>query len=551
MHTLDNYHGLMARTDAGYGLLFASVVVGLVVGAGLARRWSQLPALAFGLYSFSLLLINPLAAAAAGAAVVAARCICRVPLPCCSVVYSVGLGFILRLPVLFDNLWYDETFTAAVAQLPLDRLPAAILGDVHPPINYLISWLIARVFGASELALRLPALAFGVLLIWLVYRLALALQLDKQAALVASLLVAVLPAAIYYSAEARQYSLLACLAVGLLIAILESRWLLIAALGAALAWTHSLGMVYLVVIGAAALLLYPSRRLLVALLVAGLGAGLWLPFLMIQSGDVANGFWLHPLTVAGALWPVADMTVTARLPESFVLHTYTVVMALTVVSLVVARRWLLTRPGGLLLALVVGVPVAVALASVLWRPVYLTRSLLPCALLLTIFWSRLLVVSHLARWFAVVALVVGLVGIYSPDAARMPIESYLQDCAGADAVYVVNTSAHFLASYYLPDMSLFAWSESDDLNQALPVSAKQAFGFRLVNSIASAGSGVVCLVLWDSPMTTDRQRRHVQAVLDRYPHTAHEIEVNNVFQLNIYKVSINNGRYSAKQARMS
>src|SRR3990172_8957004 len=56
-----------------------------------------------------------------------------------------------------ESLWYDEAFSAHLAALPLPRLIAATAGDVHPPLWYIIEWLMVHTLGASEFSLRLPA----------------------------------------------------------------------------------------------------------------------------------------------------------------------------------------------------------------------------------------------------------------------------------------------------------------------------------------------------------------------------------------------------------
>ena len=118
---------------------------------------------------------------------------------------------------LTQGLWYDEAFTWRVARLPFPRMMEALAGDVHPPLWYVIEWVTIRLFGESEVVLRLPALLFGVLGLWLVYRLGLALGYARKTSTLAAVLLAGLPGWIYYSQEARMYTLLAC---GVLVAVI-------------------------------------------------------------------------------------------------------------------------------------------------------------------------------------------------------------------------------------------------------------------------------------------------------------------------------------------
>ena len=69
--------------------------------------------------------------------------------------YATGLESARRL------LWYDEIFTLYVARLPDTKsvIQALLNGaDVHPPADYLIRHMSIRLFGESELALRLPSM---------------------------------------------------------------------------------------------------------------------------------------------------------------------------------------------------------------------------------------------------------------------------------------------------------------------------------------------------------------------------------------------------------
>jgi predicted membrane-bound mannosyltransferase len=106
----------------------------------------------------------------------------------------------VRLPLLDEVFWYDETFQHRLSTIPLDDFWPALLSDVHPPGVYLITRLSAMLFGQSEVALRLPAMMAGLLAVYLMYRLAHRLY-NRQTALLAAGLLALMPAFIAYSME--------------------------------------------------------------------------------------------------------------------------------------------------------------------------------------------------------------------------------------------------------------------------------------------------------------------------------------------------------------
>jgi hypothetical protein len=127
-------------------------------------------------------------------------------------------ALILRLINLNQPLWLDEAIQAkAVSRFSLaEFFQVYAPTDFNPPLSYLVNFGLSRIFGFSEAALRLPSVAFGVLTIWLLYRLA-----GKWPAL----LLATSGLHIYYSQEARMYSL-ATLAVTASFVYLKNRqWL--------------------------------------------------------------------------------------------------------------------------------------------------------------------------------------------------------------------------------------------------------------------------------------------------------------------------------------
>ncbi len=491
----------------------------------------------------------------------------NIPVPSLSIQLILILGFLLRIPRLFDSLWYDEAFTARMSSLPLDKLPVAIMGDVHPPLWYLIEWVTVRVFGSSEVALRLPSLILGVLLIYLVYRLTVVLRQDNRVALTAALLTALLPVAVYYSNEARSYSLLACLAILMLIAILEDRprWFAIA--GALICWTHNLGIVYLGVLGIAALhyalthwreIPYTFRNVggggalsidmvkieprfdwYAALVISGIGAGAWLPFLYLQSQRVSDGFWIDRLSIGSVLRYLADETIGRRIPEPFVIPLYLLFFILLILVFVSARRWLKSRPGTVYLSLIVGVPLTLALVSLVWKPVYLTRALLPCGIGLVIVWAYALQCSpaqNLLRVISVGVVGVSLVCFYLPSSSRADLRGFLSYCSGASASYATSIPAAMFLGYYRPDVPLTVWSEANDLNQTLTPDAKAAFQFLSMD--APPASGDVCIVGIDTPMSSESERVLIHDLERRYSFREDRHTVNELFHVNVYRFQI-------------
>lgn len=123
------------------------------------------------------------------------------------------LGFGVRLAFLGrQSLWYDEAFSLAVASAPWEVFWSALLSDgVHPPGYYLLLRAALPLFGGMEFGLRFLSAAAGTLAVPLLARLARCLFRREEAGLLAALLLALNPFAIWYAQEARQYALLLAL----------------------------------------------------------------------------------------------------------------------------------------------------------------------------------------------------------------------------------------------------------------------------------------------------------------------------------------------------
>ncbi|OGE19722.1 hypothetical protein A3J19_05470 [Candidatus Daviesbacteria bacterium RIFCSPLOWO2_02_FULL_41_8] len=132
----------------------------------------------------------------------------------------IVFGLILRLISLNQSLWLDEAINIlAVKNFSLPGLITQYaIADFHPPGWFIILWFWGKVFGYSEISMRIPSVVFGVIAIFVVYLIGKKL-FSKKIGLLAALLLSINPLHIYYSQEARMYSM-AALAVAVNIFIL-------------------------------------------------------------------------------------------------------------------------------------------------------------------------------------------------------------------------------------------------------------------------------------------------------------------------------------------
>ena len=147
------------------------------------------------------------------------------------IVFILIVGFILRLINLNQSLWLDEAVQVVTSKGPFLGIFAELQGDFHPPLYHFLMWGWAHLFGNGEIAIRLPSVFFGTATIYIVYLIAKEISLANSFtsqesksllrhlrgvsfACLAALFLATAPFHIYYSQEARMYSVGTFLAAG-------------------------------------------------------------------------------------------------------------------------------------------------------------------------------------------------------------------------------------------------------------------------------------------------------------------------------------------------
>jgi len=118
------------------------------------------------------------------------------------------VSLILRLITLNQSLWLDESINVLAGKsLSFWQFVSSYpIGDFHPPLYFGILWIWERLFGYSEISVRFPSVILGVASVYLTYLLGKEL-FSKKVGLVSAWLTALGPILVFYSQEARMYSL--------------------------------------------------------------------------------------------------------------------------------------------------------------------------------------------------------------------------------------------------------------------------------------------------------------------------------------------------------
>jgi len=454
-----------------------------------------------------------------------------------------------------ESLWYDESFTAWLSKLEWPNLWAAIRGDVHPPLWYIIEWINVRLFGTSEIALRIPAALLSVIAVLLVRKLALSVGFQRGTAFLAGLFAAVLPAAVYYGQDARMYPLLACCVLVAALAAIRENWIVFTVASIAAVYTQNLGLFYVLAIGAASTLSrwHTWRSLIRPVLAGGATVIAWLPWSQVvlhQVKQISNGFWIQPITTGSLLWPIEAMTAGVRLPETFTLHIYGAVAGVTLVGLISCRKWVFTRSGLIVMSVILGTPLLIAAMSLVWRTVYLPRAMLPSALALCLLWAYPL--RHLSRPNRSIAqaivtpmILIALWSHYFPAInGRFPVREWANTIQSNwqrnDVIYYIAIDACLLFEYYLPDKPYALLPYAGDLNQSLTEETKAAMQIeaRSFDWLKQQGYERIWLIVATNPLTNAQQYQQIASILLNHAWKVVKHEDLNVGTRTIYLVDL-------------
>lgn len=448
-----------------------------------------------------------------------------------------------------ESLWYDESTTVWIAKLPWDRMMAALHGDVHPPLWFWIEWINVRVFGDSEFADRLPAALLGIFAVWLTWRLALALGMSRTPAFIAGILAAVMPGLLYYSQDARMYPLLVCAVLVAALAALNDAWPVFALAGVVATYSHNLGWVYIGLIGLAALSARPRKWVegwrgpVLAGLMIGLVYLPWLPTLLYQVRQVGAGYWVQPLSIQRAVFPYMTMIGGWRAADIFQIHLYGSALAMSLIALIVCRRFLLDR-ARIVLAVILA-PVAIAFVSWVWHPIYIDRAMLPAVVALMPLWGYALYRLRKAdRRIALIVIVpmlaVGVTAHYFPVAPRSDSRQFIGTIKAGwqpdDIVYYLQIGAAGSLTYYLPGMAYATLPEQTNLSQSFSVETRQAMGFNDVQytDLAHQGYKRLWLICSVNPVISQQELDACKGIRAMYPNrliTADTAEAANLSYL--------------------
>jgi mannosyltransferase len=216
------------------------------------------------------------------------------------------LAAVLRFSTLgLQSFWYDEAFTPVhVLHVGLwATLRGVVRTENTPPLWYVLAWVDWRVLGSAAVALRLPSALAGVATVAVAWAIGRELS-GFRAGVVCAALVAVNPLLVWYSQEARAYSLFVLMAALAMLCFLRAqrvpsrgRMALFALVGSLALLTHYFAVFLLVPM---VLWLVCDRRCrraaLPAIAVIALVGAALIPLVLAQAGHGTQWIGGWPLS---------------------------------------------------------------------------------------------------------------------------------------------------------------------------------------------------------------------------------------------------------------
>lgn len=276
-------------------------------------------------------------------------------------------------------LWYDENFTLILARLPLDKMITATAGDVHPPLWYIVEWILFHAAPSLPAwAIRIPALLFSLLALYMFDLLCDILRIPSRVRLLATILMAILPMQLWYAQEGRMYAMLEFLVLAALYTGLTRKWILYTISSVAMLYTQNYGMFYLAVISVVLLITLHWEDSFDIMLWTVSAVLLYMPWAMVimnQMSEIEGRYWIMDAGPGAVLGIFYKQFWASAMAEPGVLGSYVVTFAALIVGLYYVLSEKITS--WWIVIIMAFAPVGVAwLASILWQPLLLFRPLI-------------------------------------------------------------------------------------------------------------------------------------------------------------------------------
>jgi len=288
-------------------------------------------------------------------------------------------GLWLRIYKLGSHdLWFDEAITSYIAG-SIEHIPF----DKNPPLYYILIHFWTKFFGNYEFQLRFLSAICGTASIFMLYKIG-RLLLDKKAGLISAFLLSISPIHIWYSQEARGYTLsifTILVAIYFFISALRKNkpilWVLFA-ISSAISLYSSYYFLFIIMGEFLVLLAKRYRRFIGRWMICNFFILVsFLPFLRFflnQINGVKGGFWINAPTLKSIFISFESFNVGYNANEMLYLLSTVLFLALFICGIAYCLK---NCKESLIFLLSFSLfPIAVIFVISQWIPIYIDRQLI-------------------------------------------------------------------------------------------------------------------------------------------------------------------------------
>jgi mannosyltransferase len=341
-------------------------------------------------------------------------------------------GIFLRFNQIgYYDLWYDEAYSVMRAT-NIARYVARIDTYMQAPLYYVFLHLVIRIFGNSEVAIRIPSALANIFSIVVLYRIV-KTHCSPKSALIAAFLCAFSPFQLWYSQEARVYSFAFCMSLVLLFVYLgmhrkEGRglsdfFLLLTVSVVALCCHYFLIFVIVPIWLAFIVTLNKDTKIIFlyampAILIVSFPA---YPIFIRQILVVKNSFWLTPPNFIDFIFTISNIIFGYTIPVYWSIAGFVLVMLIFI-------YWTIRAPKNSMYALILSCgicPIIILFFISQYVPVFLPRPMIVFTPFLLIMLAQSLSILRLKIVKALIGISVVLIfinGIHNFYTMQMPVD---------------------------------------------------------------------------------------------------------------------------------
>lgn len=277
-------------------------------------------------------------------------------------------------PLLYltQSLWRDEAFSVLIAEPGGFESIKITAADFNPPLYYLLLNFWIKIFGKSEISIRMLSFVFFLCFLYVFYKFAL-FVFNKKLAIVLTTTAALCPILIYYGFEARMYSLYALTTTASMYFFYTKKWKPYIVVTTLALYTHPYTIFVPLTQGLYLLLKKKLTKLVLAnILIPFI---FYLPWILVIINQFKNSsqMWIYPIDLNLITSVLANLLVGFDGTPGFLWQYMKIFSLFLFIFYLFAFSKKETREKYLLFFLWVFVPLSIVLTVSYFKPIFVNR----------------------------------------------------------------------------------------------------------------------------------------------------------------------------------